>query len=142
MPDLAQVQDFLNRLHEKMRYHGPDHIIFEGYSGKPERDKNRQTLLVLNEQGYGARDRIDTLFSLQAVDYYRGPFVNDNRDKTDKQTLDSGELWEFGVWIKPKRGPKHEIYVKVQPGAENKIPVCISFHFPDKGRKISYPLRS
>ena len=135
------MQDFLNRLHEKMRYYGPEHIIFEGYDGKPERDKNRETLLALAEQGYGARDRIGTLLGLRVANYYRGPWTDNNRDKTNNQSTDNGELWEFGVWIKPKHGPKWEIYVKVQLGGENRIPICISFHFPDKGRKISYPLQ-
>lgn len=135
MPTPLEVAEFLTRLHDKMRHYGPDHITFEGYGGNSERTKNRSTLLVLSDQGYTPRDRVASIFALTELDYYRGPSPDTNNNPSE------GDLWEFGIWIKPKRGPKQEIYVKVQLGAENSIPICISFHFPDKGKKISYPLR-
>lgn len=137
MPTLSEVADFLTRLHAKMHYYGPDHITFEGYGGQSERAKNRQTLLALLDYGYGARDRVATIFALVPTDYYRGPTPD-----TNNLPPGEGDLWEFGVWIKPKRGSKKEVYIKVQLGAENSIPICISFHFPDRGRKISYPLQA
>ncbi len=133
---MLEVADFLTRLHAKMQHYGPDHITFEGYGGNPERTKNRATLLALADYGYSPRDRVATIFGLAPTDYYKGP-------KPDGNNLPpEGDLWEFGAWIKPKRGPKREIYIKVQLGAENSIPICISFHFPDKGKKINYPLQA
>ena len=110
-----------------------DKIVFEGYGGASDRQKNLQTLAELE---ISRQDRVGYIFQLTAEDYYGGPYNDTNNPAPGK-----GQLWEFGTFVKNRKGKKKEVYIKVQLGAYNETPICISFHRPDNRQPLVYPLR-
>jgi len=59
-------------------------------------------------------DCVKVIKDLTYKDYYKGP---------TKDTILTGEFWEFGKKIK-----KAEVYIKINKGLPNKRVICISFH--------------
>jgi hypothetical protein len=123
---LEEVEAFLKELHFKIKFR--ENVFFAD-----DRMKNRLALAELREMGFKSDDRIRIILGLTPANYFKGP-------TKDVQNIPAqGDLWEFGVLIKPKLKKRKavEYYIKVQLGTPDSNVICISFHPAEF--KINYP---
>lgn len=123
---LEAVEAFLKDLHFKIGFRA--NIFF-----MDARLKNRLALAELREMGFKSDGRIRIILGLTPANYLGGPTAD------TQNTPPQGDLWEFGVMIKPKLKKRKaaEYYIKVQLGTPDSNVICISFHPAEF--KIDYP---
>lgn len=129
-PTLEDVRAFLQQLHDKMAFYEPNSLTYEREPGQDqERTKNQNALRSLGLRS--SRERADWIKRLRPDDYTAGP----HPDMRNYPPPGNGPLWQFGLFIN-----EHEVYIKLQLGAPNTSPVCLSFHPVERGA-LRYPLR-
>ena len=116
MATKQEVENFLKEFKEKMNIWD---VLF-----RSDRDSNIQALADLDIRPI---DRKKVLEKLKSTDYSEGPL---------EETLHGGSnMWVFGKYIN-----KHQVYIKITMGIENRQVICISFH---KAKfKMNFPLKS
>jgi len=65
--------------------------------------KNRMAFVELRQCSWTSNDRIKVIQSLTPANYFRGP------TKDEQNTPNQGDLWEFGIYIRPKPKLKKEV---------------------------------
>lgn len=123
LPSLEDVRVFLQQFYAKLDVYP----LTYRKAGGEDRSRVRQDLAAL---GIQASERAACIRRLTPFDYYRGP----HDDTYNYPPPGEGPLWEFGTHLNGQ-----EVYIKLQLGAPNSPPVCISFHIAD--RPMRYPLR-
>lgn len=128
----AQVEDILKKIVDCI-YRGNDHFILLA-----QRDKNATTLLELGFRAADVRRIVEE--ELTYEDYYRGP--NSNESNNVPPRLQNSDMWEFGKVVTGNK--TMEVYIKFSFIEDNDGPFtcCVSFHKPDPGRTITYPLKA
>lgn len=95
----------------------------------PRRDaRNEETL---TELGLTIRQRAEEVRQLTYKDYFRGPSLDHGSDNQ--------EWWEFGKMVYSQ-----EVYIKIKvytSDSGERRGKCMSFHFPDEDKPISYPYK-
>ncbi len=90
--------------------------------------RNEETL---TELGLTIRQRAEEVRKLKNTDYFRGPSQDHERPNQ--------EWWEFGKMVKGQ-----EVYIKIKvytSDSGKRLGKCMSFHFPDEGKPITYPYK-
>ena len=128
----AQVEDILKKIVDCI-HRGNDHFILLA-----QRDKNATTLLELGFRAADVRRIVEE--ELTYEDYYRGP--NPNGSSNVPPRLQNSDMWEFGKVVTGNE--TMEVYIKFSFIEDNDGPFtwCVSFHKPDPGRTITYPLKA